>query len=303
MAYRYVILDVFTDRPLAGNPLAVLPSADGLDDAQMQAIAREFNLSETVFVFPPTNPVQSAKLRIFTPGQELPFAGHPTVGTAVYLASQKLKHAGPGRHEAVIVLEENVGSVRCGVMVTGGPSGHAIFDVPRRPEAVTATLDRDAIAAVLGLRPSEIGFENHKPSAFSAGTPYVYVPVRDLDAMARARPKADGFSAAIGGLSHAVYLYCRQVVTSGHQFHARCFAPEAGIIEDPATGGAAAAFPGVIHRFDELKSGNYRYVIEQGIEMGRPSVIQLEVDVSGAEVAAARVGGDAVIVAEGTLDL
>ena len=233
----------------------------------------------------------------------MPFAGHPTVGTAVLLASEKLRHAGPGRHEAVIVLQEKVGPVRCGVMVTGGSSGHAIFDVPRRPEAVSVALDREAIAAGVGLAPSEIGFENHKPSVFSAGTPYVFVPIRDLDAMARAAPRGMAFSAAMAGASHAMYLYCRQTVAGGHQFHARCFAPDAGIVEDPATGGAVAAFPGVIHRFDELKTGGYRYIIEQGIEMGRPSRIQLEIDISGGGVTAARVGGDAVIVANGTLDI
>jgi trans-2,3-dihydro-3-hydroxyanthranilate isomerase len=298
--YRYAILDVFTRTPFTGNALAVVTDAGGLDDARMQAIAREFNLSETVFVLPPDNPVHSARVRIFTPASELPFAGHPTVGTAVHLARTAAGDA-PGRHEQVLVLEEKVGPVRCGVTVEGR-AGHAIFDVPRIPEPLDVAFDRGAIAAALGLEPAEIGFENHRPSAWSAGTPYVFVPVRDLATIARAAPRGEAWSKALAGVSHGMYLYCRQTVTAGNQFHARCFAPDAGIAEDPATGGAAAAFGGVVWRFDELTTGSHRIAIEQGIEMRRPALIVLEVDVERGKVAASRIGGDAVIVAEGTLD-
>jgi trans-2,3-dihydro-3-hydroxyanthranilate isomerase len=306
MNRRYAVLDVFTDAPLAGNPLAVVLDADGIDDARMQAIAREFNLSETVFVLPPENPMHSARIRIFTPGAELPFAGHPTVGTAVYLAHQRLA-AGTsdgGDAEAVLVLEEAVGPVRCGVFVKGRHSpaaGHAVFDVPRVPEPIPARLDREALAAALGLLPAEIGFENHQPTVFSAGAPYLFVPVRDIDTIARAAAVPGRWTPALAGISHAMYLYCRQTIGVGRQFHARCFAPDVGIVEDPATGGAAAAFPGVIHRFDAHPAGSHRFIIEQGFEMGRPSLITLEVDIEVRGVAAARVGGDAVVVAEGTL--
>ena len=300
MTRRYAVLDVFTDKPLAGNALAVVFDAAGLDDERMQAIAREFNLSETVFVFPPERPVHSARLRIFTPEHELPFAGHPTVGTALALARQKLGEAGG---ETILVLEEKVGPVRCAAFVKGPAHGHAIFDLPRRPEAVEAKLDRDALAAALGLTPGEIGFENHVPSVFTAGSPYLFVPVRHLDAIVLAHAVAAQWDAALGSTSHAMYLYCRQTLIADNQFHARCFAPGAGIKEDPATGGAAAAFAGVVGRFDELPSGSHRVVIEQGFEMKRPSLITLEIDIENGEVAAARIGGDAVIVAEGTLDL
>lgn len=301
MRFRYFILDVFTETPLAGNPLAVVLDAADLDDAAMQAVAREFNLSETVFVLPAQRRQHSARLRIFTPGRELPFAGHPTVGTAVLLTRLKMGDA-PGRHEMVLMLEEEVGAVRCGAFVVG-QKGHAVFDVPQRPQALALTVDRDAFAAALGLTPSEIGFENHQPSAYSAGSPYIFVPIRDLDAMARAEPKSGAWSDALGTISHAMYLYCRQTIAADHHFHARCFAPDVGIAEDPATGGAAAAFAGVVHRFDALPAGSHRFLIEQGGEMGRPSIINLEVDVAGNDVATARIGGDAVIVAEGTLDL
>ncbi len=303
MAYRYALLDVFTDRPLTGNALAVLPDATGLDEARMQAIAAEFNLSETVFVLPAENPVHTARLRIFTPREELPFAGHPTVGAAVYLAMQKLTGIGQGRREGVLVLEEKVGRIRCGVFVTGGPSGHAVFDLPRLPEPVAATLDADRAAAAFGLSLAEVGFENHRPSAFSAGLPFAFIPVRDLAVMARLRPDAARIAGAFGNAPLAAYVYCRQTEIAGNHFHARMFAPEFGIAEDPATGSAAAAFAAVIHRFDQPPAGSHRYTIEQGFEMGRPSIIHLEIDVEGGSIAAARVGGDAVVVGEGTLDL
>ena len=190
-----VLLDVFTERPLAGNPLAVVFDADALDEARMQAIAREFNLSETVFVLPAENPMHSAHLRIFTPLRELPFAGHPTVGTAVALA-RRIADGNPERHEQMLVLEEGVGPIRCGVFIKGERGGHAIFNVAQVPEVLPVNSDRDEVAAALGLVPGEIGFENHQPSAFAAGLPYTFVPVRDLETIARVQPAPP---AAIGG--------------------------------------------------------------------------------------------------------
>jgi len=303
MPYRYAILDVFTDRALAGNPLAVLPEAAGLSDAQMQAIAAEFNMSETVFVLPSANPIHSARVRIFTPRSELPFAGHPTVGTAVYLAMAKFAERGEGRHEGVLVLDEKIGPVRCGVFVTGGPSGHAMFDVPRLPAAVPATLDLEMVAAAFGLTRAELGFENHRPSAYTAGLAFAFVPVRDLSVIARARPDAARMATAFGPNSLPAFLYCRQTEATGHDFHARMFALGFGLSEDPATGSAAAAFAAVVQQFDRPPAGSHRYVIEQGFEMKRPSLITLEIDVEGGAVAAARIGGDAIVVAEGTLDI
>ena len=241
MPRRYAILDVFADRPLAGNPLAVVLDSEGLDDARMQAIAREFNLSETVFVLPPANPVHSASVRIFTPSRELPFAGHPTVGTASLLAMRRVAGAS-GRHEMVLVLEEKVGPVRCGVTVTSGRAAHAIFDVPMIAKEAGAAPDRDAVAAALGLARLEVGFENHQPSVFSAGVPMNFVPVRDLAVIGRARPVPTLWEEAFGKDAVGAYLYCRETVVAGHHFHARMFAPGSGIAEDPATGLAAVGF-------------------------------------------------------------
>jgi trans-2,3-dihydro-3-hydroxyanthranilate isomerase len=298
MSRRYAVLDVFADRPLAGNPLVVVLDADGLDDRRMQAIAAEFNLSETVFVAPPNNPMHGASVRIFTPARELPFAGHPTVGTAVLLGLDRTPSG--GNTEMMLVLEEKVGPVRCGISLRGPGAGHAVFDLPKLPERAGAAPAREALAAALGLTPSEIGFENHQPSTFTAGVAYAFVPVRDLAVIARAKPSYAAWQAAFG--ANAAYLYCREVAQSGHHFHARMFAAEIGIREDPATGGAVAALPGAIAEFDQPPGGSHRYVVEQGFEMGRPSLIGLEVDMNDGRVVAARIAGDAVVVARGALE-
>jgi trans-2,3-dihydro-3-hydroxyanthranilate isomerase len=302
MQRRYAILDVFTDRPLAGNPLAVVLDAEGLDDARMQVIAAEFNLSETVFVRPAAEAHHSAQIRIFTPGRELPFAGHPTVGTAVLLALRAFADK-TGLEEAVIVLEEKVGPVRCGTVVKGDRSGRAIFDLPRESVDLGFDADRGAIADALGLLPAEIGFENHEPSAFSAGTPYALVPIRDLSVIARVKPNSATWGAAFPSDKAAVFLYCRETASTGHHFHGRMFSPDPVIREDPATGSAVAALTGAIARFDGLPAGEHRYIIEQGFEMGRPSLIGLEIDVDRDRIIAARISGDAVVVAEGTLSV
>ena len=301
MSRPYAILDVFTETALAGNGLAVVLDASGLDDRQMQAIAREFNLSETVFVLPAEKPVHSARLRIFTPATEVPFAGHPTVGSAVLLAIRKAAEGNAPGKEMMLLLEETVGLVRCGVFIQSDRAGHAIFDAPALPAPVPAELDRDAVAAALGLLPAEIGFENHKPSAWSAGLPFVFVPVSGLEAIGNAKSNVPAWASAFGSAMASVWLYCRETEASDSDFHARMFAPGFGIAEDPATGSAASAFAGVVRQFDEPPSGSYRHVIEQGFEMGRPSLITMEMDVAGGEVSAVRIGGNAVVVAEGTL--
>lgn len=302
MKRRYAVLDVFADRPLAGNPLAVVIDAGGLDDERMQAVAREFNLSETVFLSPAASPGHSAAVRIFTPGAELPFAGHPTVGAAVIVARE---HVGAtsddGETDAVVVLEEKVGPVRCGVKLRTG-KGHAIFDVPLLPTKSGPAGHVDDIASALSLIPAEIGFENHEPTRYSAGVPFTFVPVRDLRAIGRIAVQPALFAAAFAGDAN-VYAYTRETEGIGHHFHARMFAPDLGLAEDPATGAAVAALPGVIGRFDGMPAGTRRYVIEQGFEMGRPSLIGLEVDIEHGRLAATRISGDAVIVAEGVIDV
>jgi trans-2,3-dihydro-3-hydroxyanthranilate isomerase len=299
---QYAVLDVFTERPLAGNQLAVVYDADDLSASQMQSIAAEFRLSETVFIVTPRNPVHTARLRIFTPAQELPFAGHPTVGAAVALGRAKAAALSKPA-ELMLVLEEEVGLIRCGVSIGVERAGRAVFEVPRKVQAVPFAASREAIAAAIGVTPNEIGFENHTPTAFSAGVPFVFVPVRDLAVIGSVRVDEGKWAVAFPPPATSVYVYCRETASAANHFHARMFGPAMGIAEDPATGSAAAAFPGVVLRFDQPPAGTHKYTIEQGFEMGRPSCIGLEVDVDAGSAAAVRIVGHAVLVAEGILSV
>ncbi|HTO32109.1 MAG TPA: PhzF family phenazine biosynthesis protein [Pararhizobium sp.] len=305
MARRYAIYDVFTANRLEGNPLAVVFDGDGLSDKAMQAIAGEFNLSETVFITPAENSAHTAQLRIFTPGYELPFAGHPTVGAAIALAEEARK-TGEGDYDLVQMLEENVGPVRCAVRHKAGSATFAEFDVPRKSEQLEARFDRQALADAFSLKATQIGFENHVPSFWSAGVPFVMVPVHDVAAAGAVDFDAAAWEQvtpmAEGRLASA-YVYCRGGVNHIARFHTRMFAPAMGITEDPATGAAVAAFSGAIHHFDRLIDGHHPFLIEQGVEMGRPSLLHLHIDVAGGEITASRIGGQAVKIAAGELYL
>ncbi|HEV2558083.1 MAG TPA: PhzF family phenazine biosynthesis protein [Microvirga sp.] len=295
MQRRFITLDVFTDTLLAGNPLAVVLDAEGLDTERMQAVAKEFNLSETVFVTPPADDRHRAALRIFTPSHELPFAGHPTVGTAVLLALMDRA----GEAGAVLFgLEEKVGVISCAVEVTGEGRGRARFRLPRLPEPWGEGVDPARAAAALGLEPHEIGFERHRPSRHSAGVPYDLVPVADLDALARVRVSGDTFFATFGDSTHpSVYAYTRE----GHGFRSRMFFPAPGLTEDPATGSAAASFAGALMQFEPLGIGEHDILIRQGVEMGRPSEIALQLTIENGRLVGAEIGGGAVVVSRGEL--
>jgi trans-2,3-dihydro-3-hydroxyanthranilate isomerase len=300
MQLPYHVLNVFTEERFGGNPLAVVLDADGLDAARMQKIAREFNLSETVFVLKPEHAAHTARVRIFTPASELPFAGHPTVGTGVLLAA--LRGPGPSQGgDALVVLEEGVGIVRVGVRLRPGAAPHAEFDAPKLPTEAGTLPPADRLAAALGLIPSEIGFENHRPTKYGAGNTFAFVPVASLDAIGKARVAAPHWDTVLQG--QGAFLYCRQTAHTTSSFHARMFAPDSGVPEDPATGSAAAAFAAVVHRFDALPDGTHKRIIEQGYEMGRPSTIALTIEVAQGKLAAARIGGHAVRVAEGRLEV
>jgi trans-2,3-dihydro-3-hydroxyanthranilate isomerase len=284
MRRRFATLDVFTDRRFAGNPLAVVLDAQGLEGDAMQAIAREFNHPETVFVFAPADPQHRARLRIFTPARELPFAGHPTVGTAVLLALSERATAGGD-----LVLEEGIGPVRCTLEAVNFDRGSARFAVPQLPAEAGSAPDDTAVAAGLALAPSDM---EGRAARWSAGNPFTFVPIRSLAAMARCRPDPVKFDAAFGA-SGAAYVFCKEAAEPGHHFHARMFAPGLGIAEDPATGSAAAAFAGLIA--SQLADGEHAIAIEQGYEMGRPSLIRLTAAVSVGRLLSAAIGGDAVV--------
>lgn len=306
MRLAYHILDVFTEQRFGGNPLAVVLDADGLDTATMQVIAREFNLPETVFVLKAANRMHTARVRIFTPGVELPFAGHPTVGAGILLAD--LRNPAPsndnaGERDSLVVLEEAIGVVRVGVRDRAGRPPFAEFDAPKLPVDAGAAAPTDHLAAALGLIPAEIGFENHRPSQFAAGNSFAFVPIASLEAMAKARVSSANWDAIFGKQGPmGAYLYCRQTVHASSAFHARMFAPAMGIPEDPATGSAAVNFAGVIQHFDTLPDGPHKRIIEQGLEMGRPSFIALSFTTEGGKLANVRIGGHAVRVADGFLE-
>ena len=293
MQRRFFTLDVFTNRRLAGNPLAVVLESQSLDASAMQAIAGEFNLSETVFVVPPVDPVHRAALRIFTPKRELPFAGHPTVGAAVLLGW--LDGSDQTRE---IVVEEAVGPVPCRVAASDR-SGQASFLLPKLPEKAGSAPPLEVLAAALGVGVEEIGFGGFRPGRWSAGNPFVFVPLRTLDAVARARPHPPHFGS---DLDTGVFVFAGETAEPGHQFHARMFAPQFGIAEDPATGSAVAAFAGMLARSGGLGDGDHRILIEQGYEMGRASLLTLGMTVRTGNLVAASVGGEAVIVSEGLIE-
>ncbi|MBZ6075277.1 PhzF family phenazine biosynthesis protein [Microvirga puerhi] len=299
MARRFVTLDVFTHRSFAGNPLAVVLEAEGLDTPAMQAIAREFNLSETVFVLPPDDPRQRADIRIFTPARELPFAGHPTVGTAVLLALLD-QDGEPGA--AAFGLKENVGIVPCAVEIASKSEGRARFKLPRLPFAWGEGKETSDCAWALGLDPKEIGFERHVPSRHSAGVAYDLVPVASLEILARAKPHAEAFNKTFADSDHpAAYVYTRISGVEGLRFRARMFGPGMGVAEDPATGSAAAAFAGALMQCEPLGDGEHDIMIEQGVEMGRPSEIALQMTIKGGALVSAEIGGHAVVVSRGEI--
>lgn len=309
MSLPYRIYDVFTDTPLAGNPLAVVDLREGeLSDEDQQKLAKEFNLSETVFLVPSMNPVHTARLRIYTPDRELPFAGHPTIGAAVALARDSVAD---GLSAGLVLMEEKIGLIRAAVRVEGDQSarvgGFAEFDLVGAPKEKEWAPDKDDVALALGLAPHQIGFENHVPTDFDGGMPYFCVPLHDLDALNNVVPNAPLFADLFaGGRGHdSVYMYTRETVGADSAFAARMMWPVGGSVrEDPATGSGVASLAGAIIKFDAPMEGRHRLVIEQGFAMGRPSRIELELEMDAAgDLTTARLGGNAICVAEGTLSL
>jgi trans-2,3-dihydro-3-hydroxyanthranilate isomerase len=295
--YRFHTLDVFTTQPYTGNPLAVVLEADGLSTEQMQTIAREFNLSETVFVQQATRADALARLRIFTPAKEMPFAGHPTVGTACLLAELYLSQSGG---EVDFVLEENVGPVPVKVRRSGERPPFAQLSVAKLPEYGPPPPPVEQLAAMLGLPAQEIVTDGERPRAASCGVPFLLVPVRDIAAVSRARPDPARCREVLRDYPvRDIYLYAHDAEHEDAHIRARMFAPELGIAEDPATGAASVALAGALALEHEATDGSLNWTIEQGVEMGRPSLLYTEADKQAGQVTAVRVGGHAVRVSEG----
>lgn len=294
-SYRYYTCDVFTDRVFGGNPLAVLPDARGLADAQMLAIAREFNYSETTFVLPPDDARHTARVRIFTPGGELPFAGHPTIGTAFVLATTGA--IAPERGE--IVFEEGVGPVPVSVFRDGGRVTHCRLTAARLPEQGPPAPPAAALAQMLSLAPQDV---LDGSACWSCGVPFLVVPLAGLGALSRCSLDLPRWRELLAGYpTQKVYPVAR---IDALRWRVRMFAPGLGVAEDPATGSAAAAFAGFVAASSpEPRDATLAVQLEQGIEMGRPSDLSLEIDRRAGAITAVRVGGAAVMVGAGTLSL
>jgi trans-2,3-dihydro-3-hydroxyanthranilate isomerase len=300
MRARFYTLDVFTDRIFGGNPLAVFPDATKIPESALQSIALELNLSETVFVYLPTDPKHTRRVRIFTPVCEMPFAGHPTVGCAFALAALgEISLEG----EARIVLEEGVGPVPVLVRGEFKKPTFAQLSVAKLPETGPPPPGRTHLAEMLSIDPSDILGGMTGPQAISCGFPFLMVPLRDLDAVRRARVRMEQWDAALKSYwAPDVMVFARDAEREG-VIRARVFVPSQGIIEDPATGSAVAALGGYLAARESAASGNFSYVVEQGFEIKRPSILELEVDKADGEVTAVRVGGSAVMVSEGMMEV
>lgn len=305
MAYAFHTADVFTDHLHGGNPLAVIPDARGLSDAQMQAITREFNYSETVFVFPAAKGY-TRSVRIFTPGTELPFAGHPTVGCAFVLATIgeiPLDHG-----EAHIVLEEGVGPIPVLIRSRDGKPVFAQLTSAMLPEIKEPPPPPETLCEILSLEPSHIVADDMiEPEAVSCGVPYLFIPLKKPEMLSWVKVDTVKWEQALRDYwAPEMFVFSTDEWTNifeGGHLRARMFAPGLGIGEDPATGSACAALAGFLALRSEKRDGTLRWTVDQGVEMGRPSRLELEVEVKRGQLAAIKVGGESVLVSSGTLHL
>ena len=298
--FQYLTADVFTSQRFGGNQLAVFPDARDIAPSLMQRIAREFNFSETTFVLPPADPKHTRRVRIFTPGGELPFAGHPTVGTAFVLAT--IGDIALTGAETRIVLEEGVGPVPVTIRARSGKAEFAQLSVAQLPEFGPPPPGAEDLARCLGLNPNDVLTGELTPEAVSCGVPFLFVPVRDRKTLARVRVRLEEFERVLGGYWTAkVFVFCDDPELPDSDFRARMFAPTIGVPEDPATGSAACGFGGYLAKRNKRSDGTLRWIVEQGFEMGRPSLLEVEVDKRGGAITAVRVGGNSVLVTKGEI--
>jgi len=298
MKRRYVTVDVFTNKRFGGNPLAVVLDAAGLDGAAMLAITREFNYSETTFVLPPKDKTHTAHVRIFTPAGELPFAGHPNVGTAYALA--RIGKAFDKPIKDSLMFEEAAGLVPVRILLDGDDAVGAQLTAPQRL-TTGAKVTIAKVAKCLGLAEADITDATHAPMVASVGTGFLVVELRDREALRRARGNADAFAKHLTAEQTKLLFYVRGARAT--QLHARMFFLVDGAIrEDPATGSANAALAALLAELSTRRTGTLSLRIAQGEDMGRPSLLMSEVDKSAGSVGAVRIGGHCVPVMEGLLE-
>lgn len=300
MDLRFHTLDVFTGHTFGGNPLGVFRDAAHLPTDLMQQVAREMNLSESVFLGPPESG-GAARVRIFTPGVEVPFAGHPTVGTAIFLASRL--DLAPEDGSITLVLEENVGHVPVEVRFEAGRPVFAQFTTAVLSEHRASPHSCAELAAMVGLSEDDV-CGDLAPEMVSCGLPYHILPVRTVDAVRRAVLDMAAWQRMLAdSWAHHVYLVCTDAEGEGVDVRVRMFAPGSGVPEDPATGSAAAALGGYLAKADGRAEGKLSWTVEQGIEIGRPSILHVEADRTDGETRGIRVGGQAVFVSSGTMSV
>ena len=300
MQRRYITVDVFTDRAFGGNPLAVVLDAGGLSTAQMQAIAREFNYSETTFVLPPADPAHDAQVRIFTVNREIPFAGHPNVGTGFVLAT--LADKPPAR----LLFEEGAGLVPVEIRTEQGKVISTELTAPQ-PLKRLSKFSADQAAACLSLSADDVKTDRHAPQIISVGLSFLAVELTSREALRRAKPDAAGFAKTFPcDGSDAIYFYTREVPVGEKpcEWQARMFHPGAsGLSEDPATGSATVASAALLADLDSMRDGELKLSIGQGVDMGRPSLLLTRVRKQNGQVASIHVGGSCVQMMEGTFRL
>jgi trans-2,3-dihydro-3-hydroxyanthranilate isomerase len=300
MQRRYVTVDVFTDRAFGGNPLAVVLDAGGLSTAQMQAIATEFNYSETTFVLPPQDAAHDAQVRIFTVRSEIPFAGHPNVGTAFILAVQASKP--PAR----LVFEEKAGLVPVEILTEEGRVVGAELTAPQPLKRLTR-FSAEQAAACASLSAADIKTDRHPPQIVSVGLPFLVMEVATREALRRAKPEAAAFARVFPcDDSDAVYFYTRDVPPGEKpcDIQARMFHPgSSGLSEDPATGSATVAAAALLADLSGEPDGEFKLRIGQGVDMGRPSLLLTRVRKQADAIISAHVGGRCVQMMEGTFRL
>ncbi len=298
MRYRYYICDVFTDTRFGGNQLAVLPEAQGLSDRRMQQIAREFNFSETTFVLPP-EAGQTRRVRIFTPTTEIPFAGHPNVGTAFVLAT--IGEFGPLDQSITVTFEEKAGLVS--INLQRREDGHILCELtaPQRL-SLGKTVSARTLARAVSLTEDDVVTRTHPPQVASVGLPFLIAELRDRSALERARVNMDGLDAIVAEkVTPDVHLYVQS--HDDFDLRTRMFAPLDGVPEDPATGSANCALAGLLSHFREEADGSFHWRIAQGVEMGRPSTLEARTEKRGGTVEAIRIGGASVLVSEGFIEV
>ena len=301
MQLNFVTVDVFTDTRFAGNPLAVVLNADGLSTEQMQAIAAEFNLSETTFVLPPKDAANTALVRIFTPRYEMPFAGHPNVGTAFVLAREGTSY-GRAVGSDRVVFEEIAGLVPITLMTEGGSVVGARLQSPQ-PFTLGDAVPTDLIAEAMGVPENDVMTDHHAPCIASCGTPFVLAELRSRSVLAAAAGHADVFARRVSKLPAASILIYTREGGDGVDLRSRMFSPRHGIPEDPATGSANVALIGLLAHLRPERDFTLTKTIAQGVEMGRPSLLYAEAIKRDGVVTQTFIGGRCVPMMSGTIDI